>query len=407
MTAAAALDDKSTPPDWKERIEAIVNTQGTNNTVCADCNVTSDAEWSVWNHGVFVCIKCSGIHRQLGVHISKVKSTQLDKWRNNELAFVSNLGGNLRVNQTLEHRKPKYFLNPSECPSVDGVRKFFIRQKYECRRFHTETKEDAATHDMPQKVQISTFLEENSKKKLYFQLLTQNFCFFKNGYDSYPTTSHDVLQIKLNIVSSTSVYTNTAVLVVAANNEDTVLYRLRAMQDLSQIIDWVHAVRRAQQYYAYIDGQPSNHEHENEHKQQQQNDSNNNQPLAEVNTQDLEHATILGIASKKGGEARTWRKRWWILLNGVLYYFKEDFTTNKKANGKGTPQGHVPLQNADVVWDSDQTRTSKSNAFLICSHNRTFYIQPLPTNKDTFYNAVNSCCESMWNRTPFDFAKYG
>lgn len=32
------------------------------------------------NRGVFVCIRCSGIHRSMGTHISKVKSVDLDTW---------------------------------------------------------------------------------------------------------------------------------------------------------------------------------------------------------------------------------------------------------------------------------------------------------------------------------------
>jgi len=30
--------------------------------------------------GVFLCIRCSGIHRGMGTHISKVKSVDLDVW---------------------------------------------------------------------------------------------------------------------------------------------------------------------------------------------------------------------------------------------------------------------------------------------------------------------------------------
>lgn len=34
----------------------------------------------VWESGVFLCIRCSGIHRGMGTHISKVKSVDLDVW---------------------------------------------------------------------------------------------------------------------------------------------------------------------------------------------------------------------------------------------------------------------------------------------------------------------------------------
>jgi hypothetical protein len=41
------------------------------NTVCADCN-TPNPDWVSLNLGVLLCIECSGVHRSLGVHVSKV-----------------------------------------------------------------------------------------------------------------------------------------------------------------------------------------------------------------------------------------------------------------------------------------------------------------------------------------------
>ena len=44
------------------------------NPVCADCGNT-DPDWASLNLGVILCIECSGVHRSLGVHVSKVTNT--------------------------------------------------------------------------------------------------------------------------------------------------------------------------------------------------------------------------------------------------------------------------------------------------------------------------------------------
>ncbi|KAI8371157.1 hypothetical protein EDC96DRAFT_501670 [Choanephora cucurbitarum] len=47
------------------------------NTICADCSA-KDPDWCSLNLGILICIECSGIHRSLGTHISKVRSLTLD-----------------------------------------------------------------------------------------------------------------------------------------------------------------------------------------------------------------------------------------------------------------------------------------------------------------------------------------
>lgn len=49
------------------------------NATCADCG-QSQPRWASVSLGVFVCIECSGIHRQLGVHISRIRSVDFDRW---------------------------------------------------------------------------------------------------------------------------------------------------------------------------------------------------------------------------------------------------------------------------------------------------------------------------------------
>lgn len=48
------------------------------NKWCADCDSTSKVEWVSINLGILLCIECSGTHRALGTHISKVRSLTLD-----------------------------------------------------------------------------------------------------------------------------------------------------------------------------------------------------------------------------------------------------------------------------------------------------------------------------------------
>ena len=49
------------------------------NDKCADCG-SKKPKWASINLGIMLCIECSGIHRSLGVHISKVRSVTLDDW---------------------------------------------------------------------------------------------------------------------------------------------------------------------------------------------------------------------------------------------------------------------------------------------------------------------------------------
>jgi stromal membrane-associated protein len=55
------------------------------NRFCVDCD-TKSPRWASWNLGIFICIRCAGFHRNLGVHISKVKSVNLDSWTAEQIA---------------------------------------------------------------------------------------------------------------------------------------------------------------------------------------------------------------------------------------------------------------------------------------------------------------------------------
>ncbi|KAK0201081.1 hypothetical protein DFS33DRAFT_1266439 [Desarmillaria ectypa] len=69
--------DKATTERFTKTLRELVKKP--ENKLCADCK-RNDPRWASWNIGVFLCIRCSGIHRGMGTHISRVKSVDLDVW---------------------------------------------------------------------------------------------------------------------------------------------------------------------------------------------------------------------------------------------------------------------------------------------------------------------------------------
>lgn len=104
------------------------------NKVCADCGSDNKVDWCSINLGVLLCIECSGIHRSLGTHISKVRSLTLDTAAfTPDIIEVLLLVGN-RVSNMIWEAKLDRFLKPSPHSTRDQ-RLHFITAKYSDRTY--------------------------------------------------------------------------------------------------------------------------------------------------------------------------------------------------------------------------------------------------------------------------------
>lgn len=102
------------------------------NSKCCDCE-HPEPRWASINLGITLCIACSGVHRSLGVHHSKVRSLTLDAWEPEIVKVMMELGNQI-VNRVYEAKFDGSVQRATE--KCDGsVREAWIKAKYIERKF--------------------------------------------------------------------------------------------------------------------------------------------------------------------------------------------------------------------------------------------------------------------------------
>ncbi|XP_035987410.1 BAR_ACAPs and ArfGap_ACAP domain-containing protein isoform X2 [Fundulus heteroclitus] len=149
LTQAGPLQDPAplpcagdaSPPSHRPAVLAVA-LGGPGNRRCCDCG-EEEPRWASVNLGVTVCIQCSGIHRSLGVHLSKIRSLTLDSWENEQLKLLCVLGNDV-VNRIYEARCSEDGRVKPGPDSPRSEKEAWIRAKYVEKRFVRRSVSDGA-----------------------------------------------------------------------------------------------------------------------------------------------------------------------------------------------------------------------------------------------------------------------
>ncbi|KAM9243218.1 arf-GAP with coiled-coil, ANK repeat and PH domain-containing protein 3 isoform 2-T2 [Dugong dugon] len=127
----SASDSRERSAKAESTLQRMQNVAG--NSQCGDCG-QPDPHWASINLGVLLCIECSGIHRSLGVHCSKVRSLTLDSWEPELLKLMCELG-NSTVNQIYEAQCEELGSRKPTANSPRQAKEAWIKDKYVEKKF--------------------------------------------------------------------------------------------------------------------------------------------------------------------------------------------------------------------------------------------------------------------------------
>ncbi|KAI4678342.1 uncharacterized protein J4E88_006863 [Alternaria novae-zelandiae] len=143
------------------------------NKMCADCGTEIKVDWVSINLGIIICIECSGIHRSLGTHITKVRSLTLDvtSFTPDIIEILLKIGN--RVSNCIWEARLEPGLKPGPM-STREQRLHFITSKYADRTYVAPITPTMSHYANPEETLLASVKKNDIQNVLYALALRAN-----------------------------------------------------------------------------------------------------------------------------------------------------------------------------------------------------------------------------------------